>query len=157
VTGDQKTARERLKVIVQEVRTDYGYRKGDALDEIARRFETSPDRHEALRIAADRLYGEKERDRKDGLREGYSVQRNGQLVNLTLLGMRFGEARLAMRREMNHAEGARLTAAWDRYLLEVCEGRARERGLDPDETVLVLGEFVADQEARELYREWRAA
>lgn len=152
---DRDSARVRLMQIVQEVKASYGYRRADAIKAIAKRFEKSGDRSKALLIAAEALYGERERlGRKNGLRPGYSVQRNGQIYSLALLDQMFREARVSVRRELNHAHNSLSQAEWDRYLLGVCEERAREQGYDPDETELVLSHFVDGDEAVALHRDW---
>jgi len=142
--------------IVRAEKTAHGYRKSDAIEKIAQRFERHKDRFAALQIAAKTLYGETQRlNRKDGLRDGYDVDRNGQIFNVALLDQTFHEARQSVRRELLHAGNAAKRAEWDRYLVGVCEERARERGLDPDVTQLHLCEFVDEDEARALYRAWQ--
>lgn len=153
---ERESARQRLTRIVQEQKATFGYRRSDAVEEAARQFETSEDRFEALLISAERLYGETERlNRTDGLRAGYKIERNGQVCSLALLDQTFREARKSVRREILHARGALERGEWDRYLLGICEQRARERGIDPDVTELYLCQFVDTDEAQQLYRDWQ--
>lgn len=158
MTKDERSARQRLAEIVKSVKASYGYRRDDALTEIARRFnKAGPDRLAALRIAAERLYSEGERlGRKDGLRTGYSVRRNGQVFSLELLDQTFPEARNSVKREILHGRAAVARGEWDRYLLGVAEDRARERGIDPDVCELVIRTFIDQEEAIALYRDWNA-
>lgn len=153
---ERQSARQRLMTIVQEQKAAFGYQRSDAVEQSARCFDTCKDRFEALMIAADRLYGETERlNRQDGLRAGYKIERNGQIYSVALLDQTFREARASVRRELIHAHNALGRGEWDRYLLGVCEERARERGVDPDVTELCLSTFIDADEAQALYRQWQ--
>lgn len=155
MTERQRTAQMQLRHIAREIRQQCGYRRTEAIQEIARRFEASELRFDALLIAAERLYSERDRNRTQGLRDGYAVRRNGQIVNVALLAQTFMEARRAVRAEGRNAEGATSRFEWDRYLLGVAEERAREQGYEPDELELVVGTFIDKSEAVALYREWQ--
>lgn len=109
----------------------------------------------ALKIAADRLYTEKNRQRRDGMREGYDVVRDGLQITMRLLELNFAEANEVVECEERHAQGAIATAAWDRYLLEQAEIRCRAQGIDPATTELPLSSYLSADEASSAWRLWR--
>ena len=102
--------------------------------------------------AGERFFGEIDRRRRKGLRHGYVVERNGEQLRLAILEQRFVEARATCEREAMNADGAVYRAEYDRFAMTVCEERCRERGLNPEETMLALGEFADADEIDVLWK-----
>jgi hypothetical protein len=112
-------------------------------------------RFTAFKLAADRLYTEKNRQRRDGMREGYDVVREGLQITMRLLDLSFAEANEVVECEERHAQGAIATAAWDRYLLEQAEIRCRAQGGDPNVTQFPLRDYISADEASSAWRLWK--
>lgn len=118
----------------------------------AREGATSDERSEVESYGWDRLFGEVERtrDKRTRLRNGESVSRDGGQLSLSLLSMTVPEARANNERKRRHASGVMYEVEQERLYIEIAEQRMRERGLNPEMTTLVIGEFIDAEEIAEL-------
>jgi hypothetical protein len=119
----------------------------------------------ALREAVEfygwqRLFGEVERprDKVTKLRRGdRTVSSEGEQQSLPLLAMTVPQARLNNAGKRAHAAGAVAEAVFERRIIDLAERRMIERGLDPQTTHMVIGEFIEPSEIAKLRAEVRKA
>lgn len=149
--------RRNVAANVEEIVNSNGYKRWAGIEEAARCADEDwppEERRTLLREGAARLFGESERRRRQGLRKAYSVHRASGTLSLALLDQTFVEAQATVAREESHAAGAGEQAAWDRYVLSIAEERCVERGQDPQNTEMVLRDFLDEAEVSELRTEW---
>jgi hypothetical protein len=114
---------------------------------------TASERNACLYYGADRLFGEIERRRqpKTGLRRGSrATTSQGEQISLPPLHMNFPQAREMNAGEFVHAQGSLSEAEFDKKVIDIAEERCRERGLDPSDVLLRVGDFISEDEVAEL-------
>jgi hypothetical protein len=123
--------------------------KERAVAESMTRMKDEPDLlHAAAEIGVGTLFGEIERKRRpSGLREGErAVSEKGEQLSLPLLDMTFSQAREVNAKKYTHAQGSLVEARFEAKLIDLAAERARERGIDPTATEMVIGQFIDEDE-----------
>ena len=153
-----KSDRQELSEIVQRHRDCRpGSSRDDVVDNaLGELRDLWPDLHEpAWRVAFTTLYEEIAR-RRTGvakLRNGHTISLvSGIQLSLPLLGMSIPQGREIANRLWDHARGATERAAHDSFVVALATRNCRERGLDPDLTDFVIGDFVTEDEIAEAWR-----
>jgi hypothetical protein len=144
-----KSARE----IMRELYESYpSAAKSDLIDRWLR--DASPDERTAtLRYGADRLYGEVERNRsgRARLRVGErTITSDGEQLSMPLLEMGFAQAEQTVERQLAHAAGAVAEARFADRIVAIAKERCRERGLDPYDVEIIVGQFIDTDEIGDL-------
>jgi hypothetical protein len=113
------------------------------------------ERTATLRYGADRLFGEVER-RPHGvarLRAGErATTAEGVQLSIPFREMTFSQADAAVARRRDHAFGELEEARFLADVIAIAKQRCLERGLQPHETELAIGDFIDEDEIASMRR-----